>query len=115
MEILFVSSFAVVAPDPVESRKLFIDALGLPLKRHEGDDYFFSEQIGGAKHFGVWPLSRPPRPASGPRPGRRIGPYPRPVSNSKSPTRPPSRVRPRSWRPRATRCCIPSAPSLGAK
>ncbi len=58
MKILFISSMAVVARDPTESRKLFVDALGLPLQRHEGDDYFFSERIGGSKHFGVWPLAQ---------------------------------------------------------
>jgi catechol 2,3-dioxygenase-like lactoylglutathione lyase family enzyme len=58
MKILFIASVAVIAPDPVPSRKLFIDALGLPLQRHDGDDYFFSEQIEGSKHFGVWPLSQ---------------------------------------------------------
>jgi len=31
---------------------------GFPLKRHEGDDYFFSEELQGAKHFGVWPLAQ---------------------------------------------------------
>ncbi len=56
MEILFLASVAIVTSDPPASRKLFIDALGLPFQRHEGDDYYFSEQIGGSKHFGVWPL-----------------------------------------------------------
>lgn len=58
MKILFISSMAIVTPDPAQSRKLFMDALGLPLKRHDGDDYYFSENIGGSKHFGVWPLSQ---------------------------------------------------------
>jgi catechol 2,3-dioxygenase-like lactoylglutathione lyase family enzyme len=58
MKILFISSMAIITPDPAASRKLFMDALGLPLKRHEGDDYYFSENIGGSKHFGVWPLSQ---------------------------------------------------------
>jgi len=58
MKILFISSMAIVAADPAESRKLFVDALGLPLERHEGDDYFFSESVGGSKHFGVWPLAQ---------------------------------------------------------
>jgi hypothetical protein len=58
MEILFVSSLAVVSTNPSESRKLFVDALGLPLKRHEGDDYFFSESIAGTKHFGIWPMEQ---------------------------------------------------------
>ena len=55
MDILFISSFAVVTPDPPESRKLYLDALGLPL---EGDDYLHSEKIGGSNHFGVWPLAQ---------------------------------------------------------
>jgi len=58
MDVLFIASVAIVAPDPAESRKLFMDALGLPLKRHGGDDYYFSENIGGSKHFSVWPLSQ---------------------------------------------------------
>jgi catechol 2,3-dioxygenase-like lactoylglutathione lyase family enzyme len=55
MDILFISSFAVVTPDPQQSRKLYLDALGLPL---EGDDYLHSEKIGGSNHFGVWPLAQ---------------------------------------------------------
>lgn len=58
MKILFISSMAIVARDPAESRKLFVDVLGLPLERHEGDEYYFSESVGGSKHFGVWPLAR---------------------------------------------------------
>jgi len=56
MNVLFVSSVAVVAADPPQSRKLFIDALGLPLEG-EGDGYYSSENVPGTKHFGVWPLS----------------------------------------------------------
>ncbi len=56
MEILFVASVSVIAPDPVESRRLYVDALGLPLERLEGE-YYASEHIGGSKHFGVWPLA----------------------------------------------------------
>jgi catechol 2,3-dioxygenase-like lactoylglutathione lyase family enzyme len=55
MDILFISSFAVVTPDPPQSRKLYLDALGLPLT---GEDYLHSEKIGGSNHFGVWPLSQ---------------------------------------------------------
>jgi catechol 2,3-dioxygenase-like lactoylglutathione lyase family enzyme len=56
MNILFVASVAVVAADPPQSRKLFMDTLGLPLEG-EGDGYYFSGSIPGSKHFGVWPLS----------------------------------------------------------
>jgi catechol 2,3-dioxygenase-like lactoylglutathione lyase family enzyme len=58
MNILFIAGFAVVTPDPPESRKLYVDALGLPLGSGEGDEYLHSEKIGGSKHFGVWPLSQ---------------------------------------------------------
>jgi hypothetical protein len=58
MDVLFIASVAIVTPEPAESRKLFMGALGLPLKRHDGGDYYFSENIGGSKHFGVWPLSQ---------------------------------------------------------
>ena len=57
MNILFVASVSVVAADPSESRNLYVGALGLPLKRHEGDEYYSSEKVGGSKHFGVWPLT----------------------------------------------------------
>jgi catechol 2,3-dioxygenase-like lactoylglutathione lyase family enzyme len=56
MDVLFVASVAVVAADPPQSRKLFIDALGLPLEG-EGDGYYSSGSIPGSNHFGVWPLS----------------------------------------------------------
>lgn len=56
MEIEFVASVSVIAPDPPKSRELYVDALGLPLKASEGDDYFHSEEVDGSKHFGVWPL-----------------------------------------------------------
>ena len=58
MNILFIAGFAVVTPDPPESRKLYVDALGLPLGSGEGDEYLHSEKIGGSKHFGVWPLTQ---------------------------------------------------------
>jgi catechol 2,3-dioxygenase-like lactoylglutathione lyase family enzyme len=57
MDILFVASVAVIAPDSERSRALYVDALGLPLEGEPGD-YLHSERIDGAKHFGVWPLSQ---------------------------------------------------------
>jgi catechol 2,3-dioxygenase-like lactoylglutathione lyase family enzyme len=56
MDVQFVASVAVIAPDPPTSRKLFVDTLGLPLRRTSGE-YWSSEEIGGSRHFGVWPLS----------------------------------------------------------
>jgi catechol 2,3-dioxygenase-like lactoylglutathione lyase family enzyme len=58
VEIEFISSVAAIAPDPAESRELYVDALKLPLQADKGSgEYFHSEQIDGVKHFGVWPLA----------------------------------------------------------
>jgi catechol 2,3-dioxygenase-like lactoylglutathione lyase family enzyme len=58
MKIEFLSTVAVIAPNPPASRKLYVDALGLPLKSGSDGEYHHSEQISGCKHFGVWPLSQ---------------------------------------------------------
>jgi catechol 2,3-dioxygenase-like lactoylglutathione lyase family enzyme len=59
MKILFIASVSVITPDPRRSRALFVDTVGLPLRPHTADDeYHFSEEIGGSKHFGVWPLAQ---------------------------------------------------------
>ncbi len=58
MNVLFITSMAVVAADPPRSRKLFMDALGLPLEKYDADEYYASERIPGSRHFGVWPLSQ---------------------------------------------------------
>lgn len=55
MKIEFLSTVAVIAPDPPASGKLYVDALGLPLDS-DGGDYLHSEQIAGCKSFGIWPL-----------------------------------------------------------
>ena len=57
MKIEFVASVALITSDPPASRALYIDALGLPLKQLDGD-YFASGDVGGCKHFGVWPLAQ---------------------------------------------------------
>jgi catechol 2,3-dioxygenase-like lactoylglutathione lyase family enzyme len=58
VKIEFIASFAVVTPDPAASEALYVETLGLPLGHAEGDDYLHSEDIAGAKHFGVWPLTQ---------------------------------------------------------
>jgi hypothetical protein len=55
--VQFLSTVAVIAPDPLRSRRLYVDALGVPLQRDAGA-YQHSEQIGGCKSFGIWPLSQ---------------------------------------------------------
>ena len=56
MDIQFITSMAVVAADPPQSRRLFMDILGLPLEG-EGEGYYSSGNIAGSRHFGVWPLT----------------------------------------------------------
>jgi catechol 2,3-dioxygenase-like lactoylglutathione lyase family enzyme len=53
LKIEFVTSVAVITPDPEQSLRLYVETLGLPL---EGGEYFRSEHLAGVKHFGVWPL-----------------------------------------------------------
>jgi catechol 2,3-dioxygenase-like lactoylglutathione lyase family enzyme len=57
MNVEFLASVALIAPDPASSRKLYVEALGLPLQG-ESDGYHHSEQIAGCKSFGIWPLSQ---------------------------------------------------------
>ena len=57
MNIEFLSTVAVIAPDPPASRELYVDALGLPLES-QGGEYHHSEQIAGCRSFGIWPLAQ---------------------------------------------------------
>ena len=58
MDVLFIASVSVISPDPAVSRRLYVDALGLPLGNESGGDYVYTDQLDGAKHFAVWPLSQ---------------------------------------------------------
>jgi catechol 2,3-dioxygenase-like lactoylglutathione lyase family enzyme len=58
VNIEFLSTVAVIAPDPPASRKLYVDALGLPLENAGDGEYLHSERIAGCKSFGIWPLSQ---------------------------------------------------------
>lgn len=58
MKIEFVSTIAVITPDTTESRRLYVETLGLPLRSESGDGYLHSDRIPGTKHFAVWPLSQ---------------------------------------------------------
>jgi catechol 2,3-dioxygenase-like lactoylglutathione lyase family enzyme len=56
VRVQFISSFAVITERPADSRRLYVDALGLPLRGD--DDYLHSEKVEGSRHFGVWPLTQ---------------------------------------------------------
>jgi hypothetical protein len=64
MDVLFVSSVAVISADP-PARKLFVDALGLPLAPHPGSEYYSSEKVEGTRP-GVCRWQKRRRPASAP-------------------------------------------------
>lgn len=60
MDVRFVAGFAVITTDPARDKALFVDALGLPLRPPisvPDSDYVYSEDVAGAKHLGVWPLT----------------------------------------------------------
>jgi catechol 2,3-dioxygenase-like lactoylglutathione lyase family enzyme len=58
MDVEFLSTIAVITRDPPASRRLYRDALGLPLHGEDAEGYQHTEQLAGCKHFGVWPLSQ---------------------------------------------------------
>lgn len=60
MDVQFITSVAVITPDPGASHALYRDALGLPLTA-EGDGYLHTEGIDGCKSFGIWPLAQAAR------------------------------------------------------
>ena len=60
MDVRFVAGFAVITTDPVRDKGLFVKTLGLPLRPPVSvpdSEYLYSEDVAGAKHFGVWPLN----------------------------------------------------------
>ena len=95
MNVQFISGFAVITPDVDASRKLYVEALGLPLTASDGDEYLHSEQVDGAKHFGVWPLWQAAEACFGTREWPAVAPVRRrassPTSRAATPLRPPPR------------------------
>jgi hypothetical protein len=90
MDVQFMTSVAVITPDPSLSRGLYVDALGLPLTA-EGDGYLHSEDIEGCKSFGVWPLTQAAQACFGTASGRLSGRCRRRASSSRSRMLTPSR------------------------
>src|SRR5262249_62224345 len=60
IEVLFVAGFGPIVREPVESRKLYSDVLGISFKKEQEEtaDYFHTEALQGAKTFALWPLSQ---------------------------------------------------------
>ena len=58
LKVLFVAGFGPVVRDPVESKRFYLDTLGLPLEAMRDDPtYLHSEKVAGVKHFALWPLA----------------------------------------------------------
>ena len=57
LEVLFIAGFGPIVRDTAKSRKLYIEALGIPF-REESDGYLHTESLEGAKTFALWPLSQ---------------------------------------------------------
>ena len=56
MDVRFVAGFSVITTDPASDKSLFVDALGLPLgppANVPDSAYVYSDDLEGAKHFGV--------------------------------------------------------------
>jgi len=56
VKVLFVAGFAPISRDPAASCELYVRALGLPMDAEA--DYPSTDQLGGVKHFGIWPLAQ---------------------------------------------------------
>jgi hypothetical protein len=57
LKVLFVAGFGPIVRDPGESKRYYVDALGLPLRPMEQDPtYYHGETLDGVRHFALWPL-----------------------------------------------------------
>jgi len=62
MEIESIAGVGPIVADMPGAAALYRDTLGLPLG---DDDYLMSDDIDGARHFGIWPLSEAARACFG--------------------------------------------------
>jgi catechol 2,3-dioxygenase-like lactoylglutathione lyase family enzyme len=57
LKVLFVAGFGPIVRDAGESKRYYVDTLGLPLKPMEHDPtYYHGETLEGVRHFALWPL-----------------------------------------------------------
>jgi len=55
MKITHVAGFAPIVRDLPASKRLYLEALGLPMDA--ADDYPMTDDIPGLRHFGLWSLT----------------------------------------------------------
>ncbi|EOQ64301.1 hypothetical protein F935_01068 [Acinetobacter calcoaceticus ANC 3811] len=61
INILFVAGYGPITCDDNTSKQLYLNTLGLPLKKMEGNESYMLVDEGsleGVKHFALWPLSQ---------------------------------------------------------
>ncbi len=56
IRVLFIAGFGPIVKDLKTSRKLYLETLGLSFEEEEGG-YLHTDQVEGAMHFALWPLS----------------------------------------------------------
>src|SRR5579871_5297958 len=57
IKVLFVAGFGPIVREPIASRALYSDALGIGFKE-EKDGYLHTEALPGVKTFALWPLAQ---------------------------------------------------------
>ena len=57
IKVLFVAGFGPIVQDDTLSQKLYMETLGLPLKK-EDNNYCHTDKLAGVKYFALWPLSQ---------------------------------------------------------
>jgi hypothetical protein len=112
MNIEFLSTVAVITPDPPVSRKLYLETIGPP---HGGTSISTASRLPVANPSGSGRCHRPLKRASGPRIGQPTGRPRRSISSSTLPTPQQSAQRHASSIKRATSYCTHGARSRGVK
>lgn len=57
LKVLFIAGFGPIVRELGESRRLYVENLGIPFKEESGG-YLYTQDVPGAKHFAAWPLSQ---------------------------------------------------------
>ena len=56
LKVLFVAGFGPIVRDNAKSREFYLSTLGLTFKKD--GDYYYTQDLKGANHFALWPLSQ---------------------------------------------------------
>jgi catechol 2,3-dioxygenase-like lactoylglutathione lyase family enzyme len=58
LKVLFVAGFGPIVRSPTESKRFYVDTLGLSLAPMEHDADYLHCQLDGVRHFALWPLAQ---------------------------------------------------------